>query len=99
MAKPRTMGNMIAPPRFVAFVVILGAAAFPASLWLHGIWVGIIAAFDVAAVIFLISTAPLLRITDAARIEALADENDANRPLLLALTGLVTAVLLIAVGT
>jgi uncharacterized membrane protein len=90
---------MIAPPRFVAFVLILVAAAFPASLWLHGIWVGIIAAFDVAALIFLISTAPLLRITDAARIEALADENDANRPLLLALTGLVTAVLLIAVGT
>jgi uncharacterized membrane protein len=98
MAKARTIGNMIAPPRFLAFVAVLIVAAFPASLWLHGIWLGIIAAFDVAALVFLISTAPLLRITDAGRIEALASENDANRTFLLVLTLLVTAVLLIAVG-
>jgi uncharacterized membrane protein len=98
MAKPRTIGNMIAPPRFIAFVLILVAAAFPASLWLHGVSLGIIAAFDLAALIFLVSTAPLLNISDPAQIEALAGENDANRTFLLVLTGLVTVVLLIAVG-
>lgn len=98
MAKPRTIGNMIAPPRFLAFVVVFIAAATPASLWLHRISLGIIAAFDLAAVIFLLSIAPLLNITDAARIDSLASENDANRTFLLVLTGLVTAVLLIAVG-
>jgi uncharacterized membrane protein len=98
MAKPRTIGNMIAPPRFLAFVAVLIVAALPASLWLHGIWLGIIAAFDLAALVFLISTAPLLRITDAGRIEALASGNDANRTFLLVLTLLVLTVLLIAVG-
>ena len=98
MAKPATIGNRIAPPRFIAFVVILGIAAVPASRWFGSASLGIIAAFDVAALVFLVSCAPLLAIADPTRIESLAYENDANRTFLLVITLIVLAVLLAAVG-
>ncbi|HEY6049312.1 MAG TPA: DUF1345 domain-containing protein [Sphingomicrobium sp.] len=98
MAKPRTIGNMIAPWRFLVFLAVLVAGAFPASHWLGSWPLGIIAAFDLAAAMFLLLCITLLRISDPAEIERLAQENDANRTLLLALTLIVIAVLLIAVA-
>ena len=98
MAKPRTIGNSIAPWRFIAFVAILTIAAIPASALLHSYPLGIIAAFDVAAAIFLLLCWNLFRIDDPAMIERLAGENDANRTILLVITGIVVAALLIAVG-
>lgn len=99
MAKPATIGNRIAPWRFIMFAILLLGAAAPARLWLGSYPVGIIAAFDLAAVMFLASCAPLLAIADPARIEAIAQENDANRTVLLVITFIVTAVLLIAVAS
>ena len=51
MAKPRTIGNMIAPPRFLAFLAVLivgvpDRLAVCSSSWA----LGAMAAFDVAAV-------------------------------------------------
>jgi uncharacterized membrane protein len=99
MAKPRTIGNMIAPWRFLAFLVILIAAALPASRLLGSYGLGIIAAFDIAALVFLVLCLNLLAICDPLTIEGLAKENDANRTLLLVITVIVMAVLLIAVGS
>src|SRR5260221_11627779 len=53
MAEPRTIGNMIAPWRFIAFVAVLIGAAIPASHWLGSTPLGIIAALGLRAAIFL----------------------------------------------
>jgi uncharacterized membrane protein len=98
MAKTPTIGNTIAPWRFIVFVVVLVVAAYPASRWLGSSALGIIAAFDVAAVIFLVLCWAVLSIDDPAKIEEAAKRNDANRTLLLVITLIVVAVLLIAVG-
>lgn len=98
MAKRRSIGNMIAPWRFIMFVLILLAGAVPTSEWFANWWLGIIAAFDVAALIFLVSCMSLLSIDDPKVIEAAAKANDAARTLLLVITVIVLAVLLIAMA-
>jgi len=98
MAKPRTIGNSIAPWRFVVFVAVLLAGTVPASLWLRSWSFGIIDAFDVAAIIFLLLCRRILKIADPAEMERMAQLNDANRTFLLMITGIVMAVLLIAVA-
>jgi uncharacterized membrane protein len=98
MAKPNTIGNRIAPWRFIMFIVLLVFAVVPASAWLGSYPLGIIGAFDIAGVIFLLSCANLLAIDEPAVIESLAWENDANRTFLLFITVIVMAVLLIAVA-
>ena len=98
MATARTIGNSIAPCRFIAFVLVLVVAAVPASLWLESWWLGWIAAFDLAAVLFLGSCWNILAITDPAEIERMARLNDANRTVLLGITIIVMAALLIAVA-
>jgi uncharacterized membrane protein len=98
MAKPRTIGNMIAPARFLAFLAAL-IIAFPfASHALHRWALGAMAAFDAAAVLFLLLCLSLLSRGEAAQIREHAEQNDANRHVLLAITGIVMAVLLTAVA-
>jgi uncharacterized membrane protein len=99
MANARNLGNSIAPWRFILFVLVMVAAVLPARTWLGSFSLGIIAAFDVAAIIFLLLCWNLLKIDDPVTIERLAEENDANRTFLLVITILVLAVLLIAVAT
>ena len=98
MTKPQTIGNMIAPARFLAFLVML-ILAFPvASHGFHRWALGAMAAFDVAATLFLLLCLPLLTTREAAEIRAHAEQNDANRHVLLAITGIVMAVLLTAIA-
>ena len=54
--------------------------------------------FDVAAFVFLCSLAPLLK-ADPERMRRTAEQNDANRAGLLAITVLLSLVILFAVGT
>ena len=89
---------MVAPWRFILFVALLFAAIVPASIWLGNWWLGIIASFDLAGVVFLISCWPIIAIDDPFEIERTARLNDANRTILLVSTGIVMAALLIAVG-
>ena len=91
------MGNWIAPPRFILFAVLLvvgSVAGGFATGWLHGFMLG----FDLAAFVFLASSINLLADTKTADIRKHAADNDANRIVLLALTGAVTAVVLVTVG-
>ena len=62
------------------------------------VYLGLMAAFDVAAMVFLASSIPLLGTREAAVIRKHAGENDANRTLLLVVTGIVMAVLLISIA-
>jgi uncharacterized membrane protein len=98
MAKPRTIGNMIAPPRFLAFIAAL-VVGFPILVGtLHRWALGAMATFDVAAILFLGLCLPLLKTSEAALIRKHATANDANREILLGITGVVMAVLFIAIA-
>ena len=98
MAAPRTIGNMIAPPRFILFAVTMLAGVLVATSMMHNRALGFMAGFDVAAVLFLASCAPLLGTREARVIRGHAAANDANRAILLAITGTVMAVLLISIA-
>ena len=98
MAPSLHLGKRIAPPRFITFVILL-AIGIPVLQPLLGWRQGTMAAFDLAAAIFLVSLWPLLRTPHAKEMRAQAARNDANRPLLLAITGAVMLVVLVAVGS
>jgi uncharacterized membrane protein len=97
MAKPDTIGNKIAPARFLLFTIILLAATPAAALMIHNWWLGMMAGFNVGAVVFLGSCVSLLSTREEAEIRRHAVENDANRIGLLVITGTVIAVLLVAI--
>jgi uncharacterized membrane protein len=97
MKKPDTIGNKIAPARFLLFMIILLIATPAAALLIHNWWLGIMAGFNIAAVVFLISCVSLLSTREEAEIRRHAAENDANRIGLLVLTGTVVAVLMVAI--
>src|SRR5438067_2153528 len=95
-ASKRTIGNRIAPARFIVFLALL----IPGGLFagVHWGWrIGVMTGCDVAAAVFLASLWPLLG-ADVAEIRARAAGNDANRVLLLVVTGIVMAAILTAVG-
>ncbi len=91
------LGSRIAPPRFVLLVVVLAAGLWP-FIALLGRGRGIMAAFDLAAAVFLVAVATLLGHGEAARMRAAAQANDANRGVLLGFTATTTLVILVAVA-
>ena len=98
MAKPRTVGNLIAPPRFLAFLAAL-IVGFPIFSGLFHRWaLGAMSAFDAAAILFLGLCLPLLRTQEAALIRRHAAANDANRRMLLGITGIVVGTLFVAIA-
>ncbi|ABQ68482.1 DUF1345 domain-containing protein [Rhizorhabdus wittichii] len=96
MAAPLALGHRLAPPRFLAFMAlgIIGfLVAFRSMGWTRAAMIG----FDIGAVVFLLSCLPLLgRAPDAMRESA--ERNDANRVTLLAITGTVCSVILVAIA-
>lgn len=98
MAQRRAFGNMMSAPRFLAFLIILVIAVPVASELMHNRYLGAMVGFDVAAAIFLVSALKLLGTREAAVIRERAIANDANKTLLLVLTGIVVAVLMIAIA-
>ena len=91
------LGKRIAPPRFLLFIAVFAIGLFVA-IPLLGWGRGTMAAFDVAAALFLIAIAPLLRNGEAKRMRKAAQDNDANRTGLLALTGVTMVVILVSVA-
>lgn len=85
----------IFPWRYGMFLALLASIA-PLCLWLP--WhEAVMAGFDLAAFAFLVSVWPLID-SSAHQMRRKAAENDANRELMLLLTGIVSVVVLIAVG-
>ena len=78
------LGKKIAPPRFLAFTVSfgIGLALLIPTL---GKGRGTMAAFDLAALLFLAIVAPLLK-SRAEDMRQHAKDNDANRAVLLAIS-------------
>jgi uncharacterized membrane protein len=98
MADRRGIGNWLAPPRFLAFIAALALASPIAADLLRARTLGFMAGFDIAALLFLIACLPLLATRRGADIRIHAKANDANRAVLLGITGVVIAVLLVAIG-
>ena len=95
-----TIGNRIAPWRFLLFLAVLIAgyfayrAAWPAANLADA---GAMA-FDAGTVVFLAALAPLLRDSSAEMIRRHAAENDANRAYILVGTSLLTIVAMVAIA-
>ncbi len=98
MAQRRTIGNLIAPWRFLVFLTSLVVSVPIAAQLLDSRPLGAMAGFDIAAMLLLILSLPLLGTREAEVIRAHARANDANRHVLLAITGIVMVVLLIAIA-
>lgn len=97
MSDARGIGSWFAPPRFLAFAAIFlvaSALAISQCSWRTGVMIG----FNVAAVVFLASCLPMLR-HRADDMRRSAHRNDANRFILLLVTGAVTFVILAAVAS
>ena len=95
------LGQRVAPPRFVLFAIVfaLGLVALIPRFGLGlGLGRGTMAAFDIAAVLFLATVATLFGNATAERMRRYADENDANRAVLLAFSGTILIVVLVAVA-
>lgn len=103
----RSIGNRVAPAKFIAFMALLIVAA-PAAIWgLHNYsgeaWreaaaKGFLVAFDLAAALFLLFSLHLLKVRDQKTMRAHAAANDANRTMLLVIVAIVSLTVLLAVG-
>ena len=98
--KAVTLGNRIAPWRFLLFLALLVGGFFAYRLAWPASKPGEAAAiaFDGAAVVFLATLVPLLRGSSAEIIRTHAAENDANRPLILIVTSVLTIVTMAAIS-
>ena len=95
MVAKSNKGKSSTPWRFLLFFAVL-AAGWAVGVTLLG-WVkGLLAGFDVAALIFLVSHVPVFR-EDAKTLRQAAARNDANRLTLLVITFLLSAVILSAI--
>ena len=96
----KTIGNRIAPPRFVLFGALLPLGfvlwrmIFPGTSWQDALTT----AFDLAAAVFLISLLPLMRGFSVAEMRRHADENDANRALVLLIATALAAAIMAAIS-
>ena len=97
-ARRRSLGSWLAPARFILFVVLLAAGTAAGILIFHDVRHAIMGGFDIAAIAFLISCAPLFN-DNQQEIISHAAENDANRVMLLVITGIVVAVILVVVAS
>ena len=94
MAAMKSIANRIAPWRFLLFFAVLGvgwAIAMPRLGWSQGLLAG----FDVAAVVFIASYATTF-CYDAKQLREAAERNDANRIVLLVVSFLLSAVIMAA---
>ncbi|MBN8840263.1 MAG: DUF1345 domain-containing protein [Sphingomonadales bacterium] len=91
------IGRRIAPPRFLAFIAIMVVATIAALLGGFVRGRALMIGFDAGAAFFLVSLWPLLG-DETSGVRARATANDANRAGLLAITALVTIVILVVVA-
>jgi len=93
-----TIGNRIAPIRFLVFVAVLILAGIIAAAS-HAAWnIALLIGFDIATCVFIVSTFPLFN-DSPEEIRETAKRNDANRAGLLAITVLLCLIVLIAIAS
>jgi uncharacterized membrane protein len=96
MAGKRTIGNRVAPPRFILFFALLVAGT--TATWSYADpSTAVLAGFDLAAISFMASIIPLFA-HKAPEMRRTSRENDANRVVLLAVALILSFVILVAVA-
>ncbi len=93
----RTIGNRIAPPRFLIFLaasLIAGAVIYATTGKWHQAVMG---GFDIGAVLFMILLWPVLNDGGVTAIRKHAAQNDANRATLLIIAAALVTVLMITI--
>ena len=102
----KTIGNRVAPARFIGFMVLLILAApaaawalhhYAADPWREAAAKGFLLAFDLAAALFLLASLHLLKVYDGATMRQHAAANDANRTILLVIVVIVSVAVMVAV--
>lgn len=93
------LASHVAPPRFVLFVGILAVTAlgwhFPhRKPWVEGLVIG----YDLGALAFALSLWPLTRDHGAQVMRVHAAQNDSNRGIVLAITGISMLTIMAAIG-
>ena len=96
MARKHSSASRIPPRRFVLFFVLL-VAAVPAAAAFLKLPEAVMAGFDLAAIAFLASCARLFN-DEAGQMRKAARDNDANWVILLALTIILSLVVLVTVA-
>jgi len=94
---PRKIGNRLAPARFIGFILLFAVAGAIASRFLD-FRIGWMIGFDLAALVFLASCLMVFRHGSADEMRRHARENDANRTILLVITGAVMLAVLATIG-
>ncbi len=91
------LGSRLAPPRFVMVMAVLLGVAAVMHFGLHDGWSdALVIGFDVAVVGFTISLWPLGSDHSAAQMRRHAEENDANRGLVLFITAVISLAIMLA---
>ncbi len=98
MATRKTLGNRIAPTRFIIFFAMLGASVTVATI-LTPWWLSVMVGFDLSALVFILSCVRLYRTSNHIHMREVAVANDANRTVLLLLAFALAVVILVAVGS
>ena len=96
MTAARTIGNRLAPPRFILFFALLIAGIAAGDTVLPRAQ-AIMAGFSLATIVFLLACVPLFRRKPSAMRQT-ARENDANRVIMLVLTIVLSLVILVTVA-
>ena len=97
MPSAKTIGNRLAPPRYLLFVTVLivgWGAGISSFGWQRGVMIG----FDIAALAFLLASINLFN-DRPEQMRAAAKANDANRVVLLAISFIISLVILVAVAS
>lgn len=90
-----SIANRVFPWRFMMFFVAL-ALGCTIAIPIFDLSRGLLAGFDTAALLFLISCIPVFRY-DPKQLRKVAIENDANRPMLLGISFVLTVVIFAAI--
>lgn len=93
------LASHIAPPRFVLFLVILLGTALGWHFLHHKSWLeGVVIGYDLGALAFALSLWPLTRDHGAEVMRVHAAQNDSNRGIVLAITGLSMLAIMAGIG-
>ena len=92
------LGNRIAPPRFILFLVVVALGIPGWHDWKGGTWGNAaVIGFDLGVALFLVSLWPLMRVRSAAQMRIHAAQNDANRFFVLVITGISVLAVMAAI--
>ena len=96
MTRQMSIGNRIAPPHFLLFIVML-VGGYAIAMTMLPRAQAVMVAFDLAALVFLLLCIPLFR-REAEDMRQKARDNDANRVMLLGLSVILSMVILVTVA-